>query len=88
MIFILCNTLCVLNKTKDINIIAFKTITGFNYGIYNSRVAKSSYKAELRIMTSQTELLTLKFHYFENFGVSNSKCDRNLNIVLEVTRDF
>ena len=39
-------------------------------------------------MTSQTELLTLKFHYFEIFGVSNSKCDRNLNIVLEVTRDF
>ena len=30
MIFILCNRLCVLNKTKDVNIVAFKTIAGFN----------------------------------------------------------
>ena len=30
MIFILCNRLCVLNKTKDVNTIAFKTTTEFN----------------------------------------------------------
>ena len=33
-------------------------------GIYNSRVTKPSYKTELRIMMSQTELLTLKFYLF------------------------
>ena len=32
--------------------------------IYNSRVAKPSYKPELHIMTSQTELLTLKLYFF------------------------
>ena len=38
-----------------------------NFGIYNSRVTKPSYKTELRIMTSQTELLTQKI-YFLNFS--------------------
>ena len=35
-------------------------------GTYNSRVTKPSYKTELRIMTSQTGLLTLIF--FFNFS--------------------
>ena len=36
-------------------------------GIYNSRVTTPSYKTELRIMTSQTELLTLNFLFFIQF---------------------
>ena len=36
-----------------------------NYiGIYNSRVSKLSYKTELNIMTSQTELITVTFYSF------------------------
>ena len=38
--------------------------THANRGIYNSWVTKPSYKTELRIMTSQTELLTLKNFIF------------------------
>ena len=33
--------------------------------IYKYRVTKPSYKTELRIMTSQTELLTLIFFFFD-----------------------
>ena len=36
-------------------------------GIYNSRVTKPNYETELRIITSQTELLTLKFYLFNFF---------------------
>ena len=59
MILILCNRSCVLNKTKDVNIIPFKTITGFNKDICNSRVPKLSYKTAM--------------HYGVTNGVSNSK---------------
>ena len=47
-------------------------VPNFYHGIYNSRVTKRSYKTELRIMTSQIELLTLKFYLFLIFWVSNS----------------
>ena len=51
-------------------------------GIYNSGFTKPSYKNELHIMTSQTELPTLKFYNFLS-------CEKNFKIVLElVTRDF
>ena len=52
--------------------------------IHNSRVTKRSYKTELHILMSQTELLTLKlFFFFLIFRVSN------FNIILAlVTRDF
>ena len=39
----------------------------FFNGIYNFRVTKSIYKTELRIMTKQAELLTLKFYFFPFF---------------------
>ena len=56
-------------------------------GDLNSRITKPSYKTELRIMTSQTELLILKFSFLlifrdinlmrkklqDNFRVSNSR---------------
>ena len=39
-------------------------------------------------MTSQTELLTLKFYSFKVFKLV-TRCEENFNIVLElVTRDF
>ena len=33
------------------------------FGIYNFGLTKPSYKTELQIMTSETELLTLKFYF-------------------------
>ena len=39
-------------------------------------------------MTSQTELLTLKFYFFNFLGLV-TRCEKNVNAVLEsVTRDF
>ena len=39
-------------------------------------------------MTSQTELLTLKFYFFK-FVELETRCEKNFHIVLElVTRDF
>ena len=56
--------------------------------IYNSQVAKPSYKTELRIVTSQTELLTLFFFFFKFFELV-TRCEKHFNIVLElVTQDF
>ena len=56
-----------------------------NFGIYNSRVTKPSYKTELRIMTSQTELLTLKFLFL--FFELVTPFEKNFRTVLElVTR--
>ena len=56
-------------------------------GIYNSRVTKPCYKTELRIMTSQTELSTLKFYFFLIHRVT--RCEKNFNIIFEsVTRDL
>ena len=47
-----------------------------------------SYKTELHIMTSQTELLTLQFYSFKFFGLV-TRFDKNFHIVLElVARDF
>ena len=40
--------------------------------IYNSQVTEPSFHTELRIMTSQTKLLTLKFFFFLIFRVINS----------------
>ena len=58
-------------------------------GIYNSRVRKPSYKTKVRIMTSQTELLTLKFFFFFNFFELVTRCEKNFDITLGlVTRDF
>ena len=68
MIFILCNRLSVLNKIKDVNIIAFKTITGFNL----NKIELQDWVTHYDVTMSQTELLALKFYYFENFGVNNS----------------
>ena len=45
-----------ISKIKEFNLILHLTL-----GIYDSRVTKPTYKTELRIMTSQTELLTLNF---------------------------
>ena len=56
-------------------------------GIYNPRVTKQSYKTDLRIMTWQTELLTLIFFFY--FFELVTRCEKNFNIILElVTRDF
>ena len=39
-------------------------------------------------MTSQTELLTLKFYFFK-FVELETRCEKNFHIVLELaTRDF
>ena len=49
---------------------------------------KRSIIPELCIMTSQTELLALKFYFFYFFELV-TQCEKNFNIVLElVTRDF
>ena len=67
-------------KCSKIHPLQFSTIL---FGIYNFRVTKQGYKTELHIMTSQTELLTLKF--FELI----TRCEKNFNIILElVTRAF
>ena len=71
---------------KSLNHVIFKHIKARGdymcSGIYNSGVTKPSYKNELHIMTSQTELPTLKFYNFLS-------CEKNFKIVLElVTRDF
>ena len=60
-----------------------------NYiGIYNSRVTKLSYKTELNIMTSQTELITVTFYSFYYYELV-TRCEKNFNIGLElVIRDF
>ena len=72
MISILCNRLCVLNKIKDVNIIAFKTITGFNL----NKIKLQDWITHYDVTKSQTELLTLKFYYFEIFGVNNSMWEK------------
>ena len=57
-------------------------------GIYNSCVTKPSYKTELRIMTSQAELLTLKFNFLKFIGLV-TPCEKNSDMNLElVTRYF
>ena len=56
-------------------------------GIYNSRVTKPNYKTKLRIMKSQTELLTLNLFFL--FFELVTRCKKNFNMVLQlVTRDF
>ena len=58
-----------------------------NVGIYNSRITKPSYNTELRIMMSQTELLTL-FFLFQFFELV-TQCEKFFNAVLELlTRDI
>ena len=66
-----------------------KMIYASNYdGIYNSCVIKPSYKTELRIMTSQAKLLTLKFYFFKSSELV-TPCEKNFNMNLElVTRYF
>ena len=57
-----------------------------NVGIYNSRVTKPSYNTELRIMMSQTELLTL---FFFQFFELVTQCEKIFNAILELlTRDI
>ena len=52
-------------------------------GICNSRVTKPSYKTELRIMTSQTDLLTLKFHFLKFFELV-TRFEKKIQIALEL----
>ena len=57
-------------------------------GTCNSRVTKPSYKTQLRIMMSQTELLTLKLYFFKFFELV-TRFEKNFHILLElVTQDF
>ena len=45
-----------------------------------------SYKTELCIMRSQTELLTLKFNFYFKLV---TQCEKNFNMILELaTQDF
>ena len=61
-------------------------VTFFVYrGIFNSRVKKPSYKTVLCIMMSQTELITLKFYFFQLV----TQCEESFNIIFKlVIRDF
>ena len=53
-----------------------------------SRVTKTIYRTELHIMTSQTELQTLKF-FFKKFFELVTRFEENFHLILElVTRDF
>ena len=62
----------ILSETSDSMFLGSKIAKiSSSIRIYNPRVTKPSYKTELRIMTSQTELLTLEFYFFK-FLVSNS----------------
>ena len=49
-------------------------------GIYNSRVRNPRYKTELRIMTSHTELLTLKFYFLKKIFELLTQCEKNFKI--------
>ena len=52
------------------------------------RINKSSYKTELPITTSQTDLLTLKIYFFQFFELL-PRCEKNFTMDLElVTQDF
>ena len=62
--------------TSQLTILSF--LTWVRKGIYNSRVTKPSYKTELRIMTSQTELLTVKFYFFKKFFELVTRCEKKL----------
>ena len=53
-----------------------------NKEFINIRVTKPSYKTELPIVTSQTELLTLNF--FKKFFELVTRYEKNFNIVLEL----
>ena len=58
-------------------------------GIYNSGVGNPRYKTELRIMTSHTELLTLKFYFLKKILELITRCEKNFKVVLELlTRYF
>ena len=59
-----------INIQKFYLLIFIQKFKHIKTGIYNSRVAKPRYKTELRIMTSQTNLLTQCFSLI--FRVSNS----------------
>ena len=57
--------------TSQLTILSF--LTWGRKGIYNSQVTKPSYKTELRIMTSQTELINVKFYLFKKHFEKISK---------------
>ena len=61
LIFIVCTVIFFF--FEKINFL-FLSCGAQNKGIYNSRITKLGYKTDLRIMTSQTELLTLIFFNF------------------------
>ena len=81
---IIAKKITVSKKKIFIYEIIFQTV--FIDGIYNFRVTKPSYKTELLITISQTELITLIF-FFKFFELV-TQCEKNLNIILElVIRD-
>ena len=72
LIFLFCSSVIFLKgSNKSIHESPETTLVLRMAGIYNSQVTKPSYKTKLRIMTPQTELLTLKFYFLKFFELVN-----------------
>ena len=72
LIFLFCSSVIFLKGSKkSIHESPETTLVLWMAGIYNSQVTKPSYKTKLRIMTPQTELLTLKFYFLKFFELVN-----------------